>query len=83
MPKFRIKWQEDVIQYWYTDVEAENEEEARNLFYNGDVINGDEVLDDTQFIDKELNDVEELCEHSFVDENNDGKEVCRFCGETK
>lgn len=58
--KFRIVWKEEVSQEWYLDVEAENEEEAENIFHNGNHITGDEVLDDTDFIDSEFLRVENI-----------------------
>jgi hypothetical protein len=37
--KFRIEWTEEVTQHWETDVEAENEDEARELFNLGKHLN--------------------------------------------
>jgi hypothetical protein len=65
MAKFRVHWQEEVIQYWYIDVEAKDEEEAENVYHNGEHVCGDEVLDDTDFIDSDFNYVEQLKEEDF------------------
>lgn len=58
--KVRITWTEEVTQEWYLDVEVDSLEDAENIFHNGNHITGDEVLDDTCFIDSELNGVEEI-----------------------
>ena len=83
MPKFKLKWSESVIQYWEKEVEAESIEEAQNIYYDGSLFTGDEELVETTFLESELDCAEPICEHSFVDEDNDGNEVCRMCGEDK
>ncbi len=54
MPKFTIVWKEYVTQEWYLEVEAENEEEAEKIYKNGDHVTGDEILNDTDFINSEF-----------------------------
>ena len=66
MTKFRIYWREEVVQNWYLDVEAKNVEEAENVFHEGNHITGDEVLEDTDYIESEFEGVEKLKEE---DEN--------------
>ena len=60
MAKFIIKWVEDVRESWETEVEAESLEAAEELFYNGDIFDGSEKLVSSDFIDKELETVEEV-----------------------
>ena len=62
MPKFKIKWQEEIVQYWEVEVEADNKEDAENIYYNGEHLTGDEVLDESSFIQSDFIEVEEIKE---------------------
>jgi len=60
MAKFILKWTEEVIESWELEVEAESKEAAEAMFYAGENITGDEVLVSSDFIDRELREVEEV-----------------------
>ena len=89
MPKFKLKWREEVIQYWEVEVEAENEEEAEQIFYDGNhltVADGNETVTDTDWLESSFEGVEPLT-HQCDDcgkylteqEYNDGQGLCYDC----
>lgn len=62
MPKFKLKWSETVIQYWEKVVTADSQEEAEQLYHDGEHIDGDEYIAEESFLESELDGAEEISE---------------------
>jgi len=67
-----------IIVNYETTIEAESEEEAIGAFFEG--IENEPQQNYASFLGDCITVVEPECEHSFVDDNNDSKQMCRFCG---
>lgn len=61
----------DLFNYNLTEGDFDDFKEICNLIIKTEF----EIYDEGCFIWEKSN-----CEHSFIDENNDNKSICRFCG---
>ena len=89
--KYRLRWKQQMVEYWYLDVEADSPEDAEAIFDNCDHITGDEVLESSDFIESDFlevttpikddhhNGVCPDCQYHIPFDMTDGGE-CANCG---